>query len=396
MIEKLVRFQIKHAKLLLLLILIIVSSSAYIAKDLQINPNFDVLIPKNSSYNTYNAMLKRAFETNDAIVLYISKDKKTIIKNIPTDMLDIKVTNYINEIIPIINQSQYVVKISNPVYSNNYNSVELFISINSPEKIGGLSDVKNQIYKLLKSTSPPAGTKTVITGLPIMMDKIPTLLISDNLNTILITLIAVFLILYWYSKDWYFTLVTIATPLISLILLAAILVILNVSVTITLAAVGVLILGLGADYAIHISIHYQKARKDHENHSKALEHTIKHLFLPISASFMTTLAGFTSLMFGVSPSSIAQGLVLALGISIIYITTIIEFPILMTVFRNKINIKENKIFDKILIGLGNLSKIQVRHSKLIIWFILLITIIMIYGASKVEFSTSNSNWIRKI
>jgi len=113
-------------------------------------------------------------------------------------------------------------------------------------------------------------------------------------------------------------------------------VLLNINISITLAAVGVLALGLGVDYSIHISTHYTKAREMHENHLDALKHTIKELELPITASFITTLAGFGAMIFGSSPSSQAQGIVLALAITIIYFVTIFIFPILITIFSKKV------------------------------------------------------------
>ncbi len=67
--------------------------------------------------------------------------------------------------------------------------------------------------------------------------------------------------------------------------------------------VNVLVLGLGADYGIHIATHYSAARKEHESHEKALIHTIKDLTLPITASFVTTFAGFVAVTVGVSSSS---------------------------------------------------------------------------------------------
>lgn len=393
MIEQIVRFQIKNSKLLLFLLLIIITSASFIAVNLKVDPDFGTLIPDDSEYNLNDKILKKAFETDNAIVLYLSIDEKNSLKDIPTSLREEKITTYFQDLRNTISTSNYVTGIAPVKYSKNNRSAEMIITLNTPEKVGGIGEVKDEIESLIDKVGTPIGVKKIITGFPIIIDRIPTLLIQDNLDTILITLVAIFLILYWYSKDIYFTFVTISTPVVSLILLAALMVILKIDVTITLAAVGVLILGLGADYSIHISTHYAKARDEHEDHQEALVHTIKHLFLPISASFITTLAGFIALIFGISPSSQAQGIVLGIGISVIYFSTIILFPILMTIFRRQINIKQNKYFEFILASLGKLAQYQVKHSKAVIWLVAIITIIMIFGASKVQFSTSNSNWI---
>lgn len=393
MIEQIVKFQIKNAKILLFLLLVIIISAGFIATELKVNPDFGTLIPDDSQYNKNDRILKKAFETDNAVVLYLSIDDKSTLKNIPTSMREEKITSYIENLREVLLESQYVTNIYPAQYSDDNRAVQVIITLNTPEKVGGIGIAKGEMEFLINQVGTPLGVKKIITGFPIIIDRIPTLLITDNLNTILITLIAIFLILYWYSKNFYFTLITIATPLSSIILLAALMVILKIDVTITLAAVGVLVLGLGADYAIHISTNYLKARKEHEDHKQALIHTIKHLSLPITASFITTLAGFIALMFGISPSSQAQGIVLGLAITIIFFTTILLFPILITIFSKQINVKPNKYFEKILSSLGKLAQYQVKHSKAVIWLIVIITTIMIYGASKVQFSTSNSNWI---
>lgn len=393
MIEKFVDFQIKHAKILLILFILLLGFSANIAKDIQVDPDFGTLIPKDSQYNTNDRILNKAFETNDAIVLYIGIDKTSIIKDIPNSMQDEKVQTYLKELNNILQQSQYITQISDPVYSESQKSVQIILSLNTPQKVGSLTQVKEEIDFLINQIGTPAGIETIITGFPVLIDRIPTLLINDNLNTIIITLIAVFLILYWYSRDIYFTISAGATPLASIIFLGTIMVLLDINITITLAAVGVLVLGLGVDYSIHISTHYAKAREEHETHKEALIHTIESLALPITASFITTLAGFGALIFGVSPSSQAQGIVLALAIALIYSVTMLLFPLLITVFANKIDIKPNYVFDKIVIGLGKLAKFQIKYAKIIIWSIAIMTVIMMYGASQVQFSTSNSNWI---
>lgn len=393
MLEKLVHYQIKYSKILLFIFILFTLFAANIAKDLKIDPDFTVLIPSESEYNTNDKLLKNTFEINNAVVILINKDRSSIIEPTIKDMSDPRITQYVNELENVLIQSSYVRYLSPIEVSEDGEYARVVMSLVVPEKVGSFKDVVVELDELINEVGEPAGINTRLAGMPMILDKIPTLLIEDNLRTILITLVFIFLILFWYSRDIIYTLVTMGTPVVSLIFLAALMVTLNLSVTITLAAVGVFILGLGADYGIHISTHYSRARLDHESHELALKHTIKQLSLPITASFITTLAGFAALILGVSPSSQAQGIVLAIGITVIFLTTFILFPILITVFAQKINPRPNYIFRKILEGLGKLAAYQTKYSKKILWGIGILTLVMIYGASQVQFSTSNSNWI---
>jgi predicted RND superfamily exporter protein len=393
MLKQFVDFQITYAKYLFVIFLSIILASAYIGSNLQINSDFGTLIPSDSQYNTNDRILNNAFETNDGILLSISLDESTILKGGVDSLDDIRVESYIEEITLMLKESTYVTSISPPQYSDDLRLAQLFIGLQTPNEIGSFQVVLSELNLIVDEVGEPAGVDVQITGFPILLDRVATLLIEDNLRTIIITLAFIFAILYWYSRDVTFTLITMTTPVVSLIMLSAALVLLNIPITITLAAVGVLILGLGADYGIHIAIHYNKARQDHEGHAEALYHTINDLKLPITASFLTTFAGFVALLFGVSPSSQAQGSVLAIGIFIIYAATFAVFPLLMTLFYHKIEIKPNKVFEKILEGLSRLAAYQTNYAKLILWGVGFMTIIMIYGASQVQFSTSNSNWI---
>lgn len=312
MLKRIIDFQIKYSKLLFVFFLSVIIASAYIGSNLQINSDFSTLIPSDSQYNTNDRILNNAFEQNDGLVLSIALDQESILNNRVYSLDDQRVENYIEQISDSLVESSYVLGVSPPVYSDDLTVAQVFVSMQTPNKIGAFQDVLDELNSIVEEVGEPAGVNAQVTGFPVLLDRVATLLIQDNLKTIVITVVFIFLILYWYSRDLTFTLITMTTPVVSLIFLAATLVLLNIPITITLAAVGVLTLGLGADYGIHIAIHYNKARQEHEGHREALHHTINELKLPITASFLTTFAGFVALLFGVSPSSQAQGIVLAI------------------------------------------------------------------------------------
>lgn len=393
MLEKLLHYQIKYSKILLFLMLILIGFSAYIATGIKINPDLGALVDKNSQYNTNDRIMSHAFGVNDALLVLVSVDKESIISNANRDMSSDAVLSYVDVLQETLEQSSYFVSFSPTQISDTKELLFFAINLNSPNEIGSFKNVLSELDVLVNEAGAPPGVNVKITGMPVMMDRIAGYLIGDSLNTIFITIFFIIIILYLYSRDIIFTLITVATPVTSLIFLGAMMTILGIHITITLAAVGVLILGLGADYGIHIATHYSAARKEHETHEKALTHTIKDLILPITASFVTTLAGFIALMLGVSPSSQSQGIVLALGIAIIYATSFALFPLLITVFADKVKFNSNAVFDKIMAGLGKLAVYQTLYAKKILWVLGFMTVFMIYSASSVEFSNSNSNWI---
>jgi hydrophobe/amphiphile efflux-3 (HAE3) family protein len=393
-LEKINKFQIKYAHLLLIILIFFSIFTFYIAREIKIDPNLSNLVADDSEFNSNQRKLDLAFGNSEAVILFIKIDEKTRLPNTPSTLNNSWVDNYIEQLNYVFSQSQYVNSISPPQYSSDLKAAQIIISVQDPSKIGGINQIVEEFDYLLSELQTPPGTKTTLSGFPIILNKISSLLISDNLNTLAITFIFIFLTLFLFSRNIYFTLTTIAIPIISLLFLGAILVLLDISITVTLAAVGVLILGLGVDYSIHFSIHYNKLKKEYNyDYKKAIVETIKYLKMPIFASFLTTFAGFIALALGFSPSSQSQGLVLSIGIAVIFFTSFIVFPILMTIFHSRINIEDSIIFDKILKFLSTIAKIEIRYPKIVLSILAIITIIMLFGASKVEFSTSNSNWI---
>lgn len=393
MIEYLIKKQIKYSKILFIFFVFIIGFAAYYATGIEIETDFNKMVPPTTNFNTNDRMLSNSFESNGVMVVFIRGSKDTILSNAVTDMRDERVTLYIEELRETLEQGQYVVSTQEPRYSEDGRNVLVTANLFIPKSTGGLLNTKNEVENLVSQVGPPPGIEATITGFPVILDLVAGLLINDNLKTILITIIVIFLVLYWYSKDAIFSLITLAVPVISVILLGAFMVYFGIDISITLAAIGVLMLGLGADYSIHIATHYRKARRDHENHTLALIHTIQDLKVPILASFITTLAGFTALMLGISPSSQDQGKVLALGITIVFFVSFLVFPVLLTIFRNKIHVDSNASFRKIISFISKIAVHQSNRPKTVILIIGIITLVMIYGASQVQISTSNSNWI---
>lgn len=391
MLESIVTSQERHPKAWLIFLVTIFALLAVIASQLEIDPSFSALVGKDSEYNTQNRILANAYGSNDAVLILISSDDRQLENAVRVDSE--QTAAYIESLKESLSTSQYVVDLTGPIYDEERRYAQVIASLQVPETNEGFRNVLSELDMLRMDVGPPPGIESIITGLPVLLQRVTTLLITDNLITVVITFVFILSILFWYTRSWRYTLMTASVPLASLIALAACMVLLDIDVTITLAAVGVLALGLGADYSIHIATHYLKGRREKMSHHQALRHTLDDLKIPITASFITTLAGFTALIFGISPSSISQGIVLSIAIVIIYVMSLVLFPFMLTFFGQKVVIKDNPAFSAIRRGLSKIAVYQAHHSKSVLFIVGILTIIMVYGASQVNFSTSNSNWI---
>lgn len=390
MIDKLVKQQEKYPILLATAIVIIVVLFAILATGIQLDTKLSSMIPSDGEYNANRDLVRIAFDQGDGLLIILKRDANTILDNAVTNLQDENIDKYIDTLIETVSQSQYVQKIVPGQRTNEY--AQLAVIVTTPDYIGASSDVKKEIVTYIDQVPPPPGIDVELTGLPLLLDKIAGLLITDNIYTIGLTLLVILVFLYWYFRSIKFVVAVTLSPLISLIILGGAMVMFDIAITIPLAAVGVLVLGLGVDYSIHIATHYQDERKT-KSHNEALLSVVKDLQIPITASFLTTLAGFVALTLGVSPSTQSQGIVLSLAIAIIYAVSFTIFPVLLTIIAKDAQLKENKLFTRIKKGLAKLAIYQSRHTKTVLIIFIFITLVMFGGLGQVEFSTSNSNWI---
>ena len=394
MIEKINKFQFENYKTFIFLFLFILFVTLPISFQIQNDPDISALVPDDGEYSQNQKSLRSLSEVSDSVFILIKKDDNNKYSRTPELMNDTRVVNYANDLISILEQNEFVININEPTLNEDLTHMKITMTLKTPDYVGARTQILNELQKVIDTQKSPFGTEIVLSGTPAILDRIGTLLIVDNLNTITLTLLLIVLVIYFFSRNIYFTLCVVGAPTITLVFLSALMVIFDIDITISLAALGVLVLGLGVDYTIHILIHYKnEIKKNPKNLKISLIKTIEKLKIPIFASFLTTLCGFSALIFGIGPSSKDQGIVLSLAIFLVFVITFLVVPVFIFAFSQKIKVRENKYFEKFIDLISNLAVYQSRYPKVVLSAILLITFVMIFGATKVYMSTSNSNWL---
>ncbi|MCH8519858.1 MAG: MMPL family transporter [Nanoarchaeota archaeon] len=393
MIRKLVEKQLRYSIPIVMVFFFITGIFGFYALQLTIDPSFSALVSSDSQFNTYERVLANSKGNTDAFLLFFKPDESSRLTQRPISVTDENVINRISTYNDILLQSPYVTNVIGPIISDDEQYAQLILQVETPRSRDGFSIVINDVRYYVEQVGEIAGIDTTLTGFPLLLNRVNTLLIEDNLTTLAFTFIVVFLVLIWYFRDLAVTFIALSIPTISLIILAGLMALLDVSITITLAAVGILVLGISVSFTIHVIIGYEKYIEQGLDAKDALIEAMEHLHIAIIASFITTLAGFTALLFGVSPSSQSQGLVLSMAISIIFFVTFGLLPCLLYIFASKYKPSKVKVFEKIKEYLVKLARIQAQFPKTVIFGVVIATFFFIYGASQVGFDTSNENWI---
>ena len=393
-VKKTVNVLLKSSPVIIPIFFIITLSMLFFAVKLPIDPSFSSLIADDTEYNINERLISNVLEGRDFVQVFFKPDESSILLDRPSRMDEKDVMNYIESVKNTLSQSKYVTNVIGPQFNDDSYYARILIEVDTPRNIRGFRQVLTDLERYFDQVDTFPGVDSTLTGIPLLFNRVNSLLIGDNIRTIAFSIIAVLLVLLFYFKSLKLALITLSIPLVSLIILGGLMTIFEIPVTITLAIVGILVVGLGVDFAIHVVVSYESYREEGYSHKRSIIESIDHLHVAIFGSLLTTAAGFSALMFGISPSSQSQGLVLTIAITIVSFVTIILLPSLIYVFgRLDVLPPKNNFFLAIKKKLGLLAKYQTHHPKLVLIALFFMTIIMIIGATNVGFDTGNNNWI---
>jgi predicted RND superfamily exporter protein len=150
---------------------------------------------------------------------------------------------------------------------------------------------------------------------------------------------------------------------------------------ITEALAAVLQLGVTMDYSIFLVNRWREERKKYDNDFDAMEHAIINTSVSISASSLTTVAGFLALCFMRLTLGADIGLVMVKGVILGVISTVTILPSLILVFRNYIWKWEHR---PLIPKLKKTSFFVTKHYKTILPVFLIIMVIFGLAYPKTE------------
>jgi len=289
------------------------------------------------------------------------------------------------------------------VLARDYSAASMVVQMNIPNKQGSLEKAEQIIKEKVDAALKPVGIKFVLSGEPILINRIMNLLINDNLKTVGIAIIFILLILIIYFRSGGIGFLTVIPLLLSLTWLSGTLVLLDIRITFMTAAVGSMMVGMGIDYAIHMTHSFLRNLK--QGRTDASKIAVLSVGPALVASALTTIAGFLAMLFGVSPSSRIQGFVLSVGIFYAFVATIIVLPCLLILYKKLVysdldkaifklgTLEESKERSFIHTPLLKLAKLQTTAPKTILFVFVILTILILPGITRVFLDTSDDNWI---
>ena len=231
-------------------------------------------------------------------------------------------------------------------------------------------------------------------GVPMIADDMIEFIKSDLVNFgvgvflfITITLIVVFRELRW-----------VVLPLLNcfyaVLIMIGVLGFVNWDVTVISSNFISLMLILTIAMNIHLAVRYKQLCNEMPNseQSEIVFLTTKKMVWPCLYTALTTICAFTSLVFSGIKPVIDFGWMMAIGLSVTFLTSFILFPSILLLLKKKEDSFNNEAQSHFTGGLAYLAK---HHGNKVLFLSGLLTIITIIGITKLKVENSFINYFKE-
>ncbi len=261
---------------------------------------------------------------------------------------------------------------------------------------GDKQEVANEIKSKIEKLNLPE--KLYYGGLPMMMNDINDLIISDIVWLIPIVFLIISIVLLLSFKSFRGVMLPLLTAGLAVIWTMGLMSVLGYELTIISNIIPVVLLAVGSAYTIHVlnSINHNKLA----DRKQALLQALGYILVPVILAAVTTAIGFVSFVFGAYLTMIKDfGIFTAVGTLIALILSLFFVPALisgLSMYSKKSAIenedKETILTHKILLPL---VKVLFKHPKYTLtgWVILLI--ICIGGIFVIKTSVNMADYFKQ-
>lgn len=205
----------------------------------------------------------------------------------------------------------------------------------------------------------------------------------------IIAALTVLFILFFCFRSVRGVLLPLAVALLSSIWVMGFVASIGRSATMMISAIPVLMISLATAYGIHFISRYYEERHNLDP-VKAVNMTIRNIFVPILMSALTTMAGFLSLTAAIVRPMTEFGFFTTLGIFFAFVLATFLLGSFFTIFpppkiHKKFSHKSNDVVTRLL---RRLSQLILKEKKIVLITILIIVIISVGFSTRVKTESS--------
>jgi len=333
------------------------------------NIEFDNTLPQDMPELIAYQTLQNEFPGTSSVTIFIELDPSEPGTNLPEDIRDPRVINYVNVLseksktiyyvesvesiseeekklghIPqtLAEQKALMEKINYRRYiTSDFSGTIILIRMNLDLSSESNAEIVRQVREIIENTEKPAGLKTQVTGGVVIGYELDQLLGPDSSFTALVAfgIIILFLLLLTYSIKY--TVLPLVTVVIAIVWVLGLIGYLQVPFNSVISSVISMTIGIGIDFGIQLSMRFTQELEDKDKR-EAMVQTLKYTLYPMVITVIAALIGFRAMTLGQLKLLGNLGNTLSFGIVSSMIVAITIVAGLMVILQKDNKKKNNK------------------------------------------------------
>ena len=358
LMKKLTKKVLKVKYLILIAAVILAGTGFYFDQKVGVETDMETFMPQNSEALADINELRDLIGSTDRIVLmYEASDitDYTVLSEVK-EVTDMVLSDYDSSVIMVGSVSSILDMAS----SNNWNEANYQVYLNqlpkeqvallqsTEENIGiiniSLVDMDDTTFATFMDDLSESildldvSFEVTITGQSVVEQEMLHSMTSDRLTITLISIALVFIVLLVIYRNPLKTIIAILPIIFIVGWSGGIMYLLGFDYTPLTSTIGALIIGIGTEFTILISMRYYELKKQEiGDDDETIATAVGLMSKPIIVSAVTTIGGFSALVFSDFQILSNFGIMTLINISLALLSSIFVLPALLGIFRKKAN-----------------------------------------------------------
>jgi len=222
--------------------------------------------------------------------------------------------------------------------SARYDGAVIRIEVDSRnlKKAGELYDELLDDYEPLKEMEGKEIERATVTGGPVLAHVIIKSMEKSQVRSLIVTIIVsaitLTLVFWFYDRSKIVGLITIIPVVLVVAWILGLMHFAGIPLNIMTMMIAALTIGIGIDYAIHITHRFVEEQKKYENVDQACRVTVTNTGAALFGAALTTFCGFGILVLSIMPPLKTFGLITALMIVFGFLSSVFVLPVFLVMW----------------------------------------------------------------
>jgi uncharacterized protein len=370
---KLAKLQLRLLIPMILLMLVLTALLGIGLTKLEFESDFSNMNPVGPPITELTKKVSKDFRDTSTIVVAIELDDLSKSKFAPVDIRDPRIIEFLIRLDQNLNEEPEITNVislgsiftesgvppniesvksilkhvpfTNDVVSSDYSFTTALVSADLGGDSKKIKEFSDRIDNIILQSSPPTGVKYITTGDAPLGAIIFSFIISDALKTSMIAIVLIFILLLLIQRSVRDA-ITILIPLIvGISWTFSLLGHLGIAINVGTAGLSAMLIGLGVEYNIFLVSRFKEERIKSPGEKglvTALEESVSNIGASILSSGGTTVIGFMALSTSMFPILAGLGKSLGIGILMMFSSTILITPLVISIQEKLFANKQNK------------------------------------------------------